>query len=113
MDDVIILVDDNYQEVDPSIHSENGLSAYELAVKHGFVGSVEEWLESLKGEKGEPGTPGKDGKDGLNGLNGVDGVDGRDGKDGVDGVTPDMSNYYTKSEIDSTIGDIESLLEVI
>ena len=26
----------------------NGLSAYELAVRNGFEGSVEEWLESLK-----------------------------------------------------------------
>ena len=27
----------------------NGLSAYEIACKHGFEGSEEEWLESLKG----------------------------------------------------------------
>ena len=31
----------------------NGLSAYEIAVRHGFEGSEEEWLESLKGEKGD------------------------------------------------------------
>lgn len=31
----------------------DGKSAYELAVKNGFKGTVEEWLESLKGEKGE------------------------------------------------------------
>lgn len=30
-----------------------GLSAYEIAVKHGFVGSEEEWLKSLKGEPGK------------------------------------------------------------
>lgn len=30
-----------------------GLSAYEIAVKHGFVGSEEEWLNSLKGEPGK------------------------------------------------------------
>ena len=34
----------------------NGLSAYEIAVKHGFEGSEEEWLASLKG------TDSKDGK---------------------------------------------------
>ena len=33
-----------------------GASAYELAVKNGFTGSLAEWLESLKGE------PGSDGK---------------------------------------------------
>jgi len=26
----------------------HGLSAYEIAVEHGFVGTEEEWLESLK-----------------------------------------------------------------
>ena len=28
-----------------------GMSAYECAVESGFVGSMEEWLESLKGDK--------------------------------------------------------------
>lgn len=31
----------------------NGLSAYEIAVLHGFKGTEEKWLESLKGEKGD------------------------------------------------------------
>ena len=31
----------------------NGLSAYEIAVRHGFKGTEEEWLASLKGEKGD------------------------------------------------------------
>ena len=30
------------------------LSAYGIAVKHGYTGSEEEWLESLKGEPGRP-----------------------------------------------------------
>lgn len=33
----------------------NGESAYNIAVKNGFVGTEQEWLESLKGEKGEIG----------------------------------------------------------
>lgn len=32
------------------------LTAYQLAVKHGFVGTELEWIESLKGPEGEPGT---------------------------------------------------------
>lgn len=32
-----------------------GKSAYEIAVMHGFEGTAEEWLESLKGEKGDNG----------------------------------------------------------
>ncbi len=36
----------------------HGKSAYEIAVMHGFQGTEEEWLESLKGEKGENGENG-------------------------------------------------------
>jgi hypothetical protein len=32
-----------------------GLSAYEVAVIAGFVGTEAQWLASLKGEKGDPG----------------------------------------------------------
>lgn len=35
--------------------SEWYVSAYALAVEHGFTGTIEEWLESLHGEKGEKG----------------------------------------------------------
>lgn len=31
---------------------DNGLSAYEIAVAHGFLGTEEEWVDSLKGEDG-------------------------------------------------------------
>lgn len=34
------------------------LSAYEIAVDHGFEGTEEEWLASLKGDKGDKGDPG-------------------------------------------------------
>lgn len=47
--------------------AQNGLSAYEIAVEHGFQGTEEEWLESLRGE---------DGQDGANGRPGADGEDG-------------------------------------
>jgi len=43
---------------------EPGKSAYEIAVEHGFEGSEEEWLASLKGEQGPPGERGADGQDG-------------------------------------------------
>lgn len=32
-----------------------GLSAYQVAVQEGFIGTEEEWLQSLKGEKGDTG----------------------------------------------------------
>ncbi len=34
------------------------ITAYALAVKHGFAGTVEQWLVSLKGDKGDKGDPG-------------------------------------------------------
>ncbi len=33
---------------------EDGASAYEVAVENGFVGTEQEWLDSLKGEQGDP-----------------------------------------------------------
>jgi hypothetical protein len=33
----------------------NGKSAYQLAVEEGFVGTLQEWLDSLDGEEGPPG----------------------------------------------------------
>ncbi len=46
-----------------SCMAQAGLSAYDIAVKNGFTGSEQEWLESLKGEAGENGADGKDGED--------------------------------------------------
>ena len=41
-----------------------GYSAYRIAVMHGFEGTEEEWLQSLKGEPGKPGVDGAPGRDG-------------------------------------------------
>ena len=63
-------------------------SAYVIALEHGFIGSEDKWLASLKGEQGEKGEQGlqgiqgekgQNGKDGTNGVNGIDGIDGKDG----------------------------------
>ena len=35
-------------EVKATLVGNNGKSAYEIALAHGFVGTEEEWLESLK-----------------------------------------------------------------
>ncbi len=44
------------------------MSAYAIAVKHGYTGTEEEWLEYLKGEKGDKGDQGETGDDGADGL---------------------------------------------
>lgn len=66
--------------------AENGKSAYEIAVENGFEGTVEEWLESLKGKDGVSGVNGVDGVNGANGVDGIDGSAGANGIDGIDGV---------------------------
>lgn len=75
-------------EIQAGVNGKDGLSAYEIAVNNGFVGTVSEWLESLKGSDGLPGKDGINGTDGVDGKDGADrrnGVDGRDGRDGADG----------------------------
>jgi len=38
------------------LQGDEGLSAYEVALKNGFIGSEEEWLDSLRGKDGYPKT---------------------------------------------------------
>ncbi|MBQ9413112.1 MAG: collagen-like protein [Oscillospiraceae bacterium] len=63
------------------------LSAYAEAVKHGFSGTAEEWLESLRGEAGAAGPPGPAGQDGKDGKDGEDGAKGDKGDKGEKGDT--------------------------
>lgn len=58
----------------------DGKSAYEIAVEHGYTGTEEQWLESLKGAPGAPGRDGEDGHDGAPGSPGIPGTTGADGK---------------------------------
>ncbi len=80
-------------EMQTGANGKDGRSAYEIAIENGFVGTVAEWLESLKGRDGIDGKDGKDGADGLPGKDGTNGKDGKDGRDGKDGVSPDLTNY--------------------
>ena len=83
-----------------------GLSAYEVAVKNGFVGTEEEWLASLQGEqgvRGETGPAGPSGQDGRDGA--IQYTAGEnitiDENNVISAAGGDLSNYYTKSETDS------------
>ena len=60
---------------------ENGLSAYEIALKNGFVGTESEWLASLKG------------------------------KDGADGTSPEVSGFATTEYVDKRLSEILVILE--
>ena len=63
-----------------------GLSAYQVAVQHGFEGTEAEWLISLKGEKGETGPKGDKGNTGEKGATGERGPQGLQGERGLQGV---------------------------
>lgn len=54
---------DDIEKVGPQ-----GYSAYEIARQEGYEGTIQEWLESLKGEQGPAGPSGIDGKDGKDAL---------------------------------------------
>ena len=102
-------------EMQTGANGKDGRSAYEIAIENGFVGTVAEWLESLKGRDGidgKDGLPGKDGKDGLPGKDGTNGKDGRDGIDGKDGVSPDLTNYPDNDAVKALIQNaVQPLLE--
>ena len=96
-------------EMQTGANGKDGRSAYEIAIENGFVGTVAEWLESLKGRDG---LPGKDGADGLPGKDGTNGKDGKDGRNGKDGVSPDLTNYPDTDAVKVLIQDaVQPLLE--
>lgn len=93
---------------------------YDLAILNGFEGTLEQYLATLKGEKGDKGDKGDKGQRGdaftyedftpeqlaaLKGERGIQGIPGPQGPVGPAGYSPDMSNYYTKSETNTEIQD--------
>lgn len=72
-----------------------GLSAYEIAVNHGFEGSEEEWLESLRGPQGIPGK-GEKGEPGYTPQRGIDYWTADDQQAMVDAV---IANFTDVSEV--------------
>lgn len=68
----------------------DGKSAYELAVKHGFIGTEQEWLESLRGEAGADGKDGIDGQNGSTPVKGTDYFTDSDKSEIVDGVLAEL-----------------------
>ncbi len=98
----------------------DGLSTYQIALNHGFIGTEIEWLASLKGVDGTNGVDGEDGQDGasayqialnngfvgteeqwlesLNGADGQDGVDGVNGADGASAYEIAVSNGFAGTE---------------
>lgn len=57
-DTAIPLIEKIGKDIVLPIVSEAGKSAYAIAVAHGFQGTEQEWLNSLRGPKGDPGDKG-------------------------------------------------------
>ena len=99
-------------EMQTGANGKDGRSAYEIALENGFVGTVAEWLESLKGRDGIDGKDGADGLPGKDGTNGKDGLPGKDGRDGKDGVSPDLTNYPDNDAVKALVQDaVQPLLQ--
>ena len=89
-----------------------GKSAYAIAVSHGFKGTEQEWLDSLRGPqgplgnpgpKGEPGPQGEPGRNGNDGLNGAPGIQGPPGAPGKDGK-PFTYDMFTAEQLENLKG---------
>ena len=68
-----------------NVGSSSGLSAYQIAVNNGFVGTEQQWLDSLVGSDGPTGATGPQGVQGIQGETGPTGSQGNDGADGMPG----------------------------
>lgn len=64
-----------------------GASAYEVAVNQGFVGTEQQWLDSLVGPQGPQGIQGPQGAAGTNGTNGSNGLNADMTRTSTDSVT--------------------------
>ena len=65
------------------------VTAYAIAVKNGFEGTENQWLESLRGPRGEQGVQGIRGEQGEQGPAGPQGQTGPQGETGPQGPKGD------------------------
>ena len=86
------------------LRGEDGKSAFEIAKEHGFEGSEEEWLESLKGEQGPVGEMGPQGLQGEVGPMGPEGPMGPQGEKGE----PFRYEDFTPEQLEDLVKNIES-----
>lgn len=95
-----------------------GKSAYAIAVAHGFRGTEQEWLDSLKGLQGPQGEPGPKGDpfryedftpDQLQALKGPKGDKGEDGRDGASATADNAHQLLLQGNVwceSAKVGDV-------
>lgn len=76
-----------------------GKSAYESACSQGFVGTVQQWLDSLHGVNGAPGPAGPQGPKGDTGNQGPQGTPGTNGTNGTNGTSANVGNCWPVGSI--------------
>lgn len=95
----------------------DGKSAYELAVGTGYPGSLQDWLDSLKGHDGEKGEKGDKGDTGPRGEVGPQGPQGLPGVDGSKFNPEDyekwdqvlnLGRFALTSDLDSMRADLDT-----
>ncbi|MBF1352608.1 MAG: collagen-like protein, partial [Mogibacterium diversum] len=84
---------------------DNGKSAYEIAVAHGYKGTESEWLESLRGPKGESFKYTDFTEEQLATLKGERGEKGETGERGRKGPQGDNVNLETVAKIKNLLLD--------
>lgn len=93
-----------YAQLMAMINTTMGESAYQVAVRNGFEGTEEAWLESLRGESGEQGPQGEQGLQGERGPQGEPGPQGLTGAAGENGYTPVKGvDYFTDEDITNIV----------
>lgn len=91
-------------EVKAIMVGDNGKSAYEIAVAHGYKGTESEWLESLSGPQGEPFKYSDFTPEQLNALKGPKGDTGENGEQGSKGE-PFKYTDFTEEQLAALKGE--------
>ena len=96
-----------------------GKSAYAIAVAHGFRGTEQEWLDSLKGLQGPQGEPGPKGDpfryedftpEQLEALKGPKGDKGKDGRDGASATADNAHQLLLQGNVWCESASVDDVL---
>ena len=99
-----------------------GKSAYAIAVAHGFRGTEQEWLDSLKGLQGPQGEPGPKGDpftyadftaEQLEALKGPKGDKGEDGRDGTSATADNAHQLLLNGNVWCESASVDDVLTAL
>ena len=99
-----------------------GKSAYAIAVAHGFRGTEQEWLDSLKGLQGPQGEPGPKGDpftyedftaEQLEALKGPKGDKGEDGRDGASATADNAKALLLQGNVWCESASVDDVLTAL